>query len=330
MKQRFHLTNLFLLCILVGVGCSPQLKMNGFVKQNFYVGHDAKDTIIEQYSPAFLIHEHQVPHNRIGKPEAKIDEKGDTKIYVNPDKPVMFFEKRNFKTLKGEYTNLIYRVHFQKVPFRMIPFYLTAGKNVGILVIITLDSKNNPILITTVGTCGCYAATVPTTQLPEDAFPDAWEINQPLIKYGEQLPPVIDYNTTANPRLLITIRPDVHRVMNISIIDNDKIKETDNHIGIQAPLMPIQYLNKIPVNGTVVSFYHEDGLLEGFVKGAVKPWETLLMSWISLDLFVGTDKIYGPAEKGNNRFYTSLKPWNRNTSDLNRFTNFLQYWGWKL
>jgi len=54
------------------------------------------------------------------------------------------------------------------------------------------------------------------------------------------------------------------------------------------------------------------------------------MSWMALDLFVGTDKIYDPNGQSQNQFYTSLKPWNRNKSDMNHFARFLEFRGWKL
>jgi hypothetical protein len=79
-----------------------------------------------------------------------------------------------------------------------------------------------------------------------------------------------------------------------------------------------------------VSFYHREGVAKGHVKGAFKPLETLFMGLISLDFFVGTDKVYGDPRKWDNPFYTSLKPWRRSDSDMWDFAGFLRYWGWKL
>ena len=31
-----------------------------------------------------------------------------------------------------------------------------------------------------------------------------------------------------------------------------------------------------------------------------------------------------------NHLYTSLKPWNRNESDMWNFARFLEFWGWRL
>ncbi|MEN8262496.1 MAG: hypothetical protein ABFR82_03450 [Nitrospirota bacterium] len=87
---------------------------------------------------------------------------------------------------------------------------------------------------------------------------------------------------------------------------------------------------KIPINGTTTSFYHEDGPLKGHVKDSVKIWESLFLGLISMDLYVGADKAYEDTGETGNPFYTSLKPWNRNASDMWHFRKFLEFWGWKL
>ena len=53
-------------------------------------------------------------------------------------------------------------------------------------------------------------------------------------------------------------------------------------------------LKTLPLgDGTFTSFYYERWPLTGHVKGAIKPWESLLLSLVSLDFFVGMDKEYG-------------------------------------
>jgi hypothetical protein len=62
----------------------------------------------------------------------------------------------------------------------------------------------------------------------------------------------------------------------------------------------------------------------------VKLWESLFLSLISMDMFVGADKVYADPRETGNPFYTSLKFWNRNSSDMWNFPGFLQFWGWRL
>jgi len=275
------------------------------------------------------IHNYGASYNRIGEPSARHDDRGNEQVYIDNGNPIIFFLKNTFTTPKGHYTNLIYRVHFPKVPFRLIPFYLTAGKNVGLIVVITLDSQQRPVLVTTVHTCGCYLVIVPTSFLPRDALPVKWR-EKPIRAYGENLPRVLDYSKIRDSKLLIHLRPGVHRVMNLEIIAKDKLQDSRQFNVIYADLKPARELEKIPIDGGTTSFYHQKGLLKGYVKGSVKPLESIFLSLLSLDFFVGTDKVYADPQEYGNPFYTSLKPWNRNASDMWDFAAFLKFWGWRL
>jgi hypothetical protein len=294
-----------------------------------YFAMDTEDSLVSKYAPVFLPHDYRNTYNRIGRPSASYDAQGRERVYVDPAYPIIYYMKQDFITGKSQYTNLIYRVHFPKVPFRLIPFYLTAGKNVGIMVVVTLDSEQRPVLVSTVGTCGCYLAIVPTNYLPQDALPKGWT-GEPLKVYGEWLPALLDYSEEELPRLLVYLRPGVHRIMDLDIISASDLLNRGALRTIQTPLVSMSELEKIPLNGETTSFYYDAGVLRGHVKGSGKPWETLFLGLISLDFFVGTDKVYADNERYGNPFYTSLKPWNRKVSDMSNFANFLEFWGWRL
>lgn len=315
--------------LMILSGCAHHKKIPVEKTKTVYQGQGMEENLIFQQAPLFLVHDNTLTYNRIGRPSAKYDHQGNEKIYVDTDHPTIYYLKRQFATPKGRYTNLIYRVHFPKVPFSLIPFYLTAGKNVGLLVIITLDSAKRPVLVTTVGTCGCYLAIVPTSFLPGDALPDKWQ-DKPLNIYGEILPARLSYANRNTSKLLIHIRPGVHRVMDLEVVDEKNIKTSRFLTIIPAPLKPIQELEQIPLDSTSTSFYYDTGVLKGHVKGSIKPWESIFLSLLSLDFFVGTDKVYGDSKETGNPFYTSLKPWNRNASSMWDFEAFLKFWGWGL
>ena len=99
---------------------------------------------------------------------------------------------------------------------------------------------------------------------------------------------------------------------------------------IDTPLRPMEDLQSIPLGDSTISFFEKDGSRTGYVKGSYKPFERLLMSWWSFDLRVGEDKAYWPKEKTGAIFYTSLKYWAREDSDMRNFPRFLKYWGWNL
>jgi hypothetical protein len=326
-NSRFYILPLIVLFFVFG--CAHHKKLPVEHSLTIYAAQDDSDSLLIRYAPLFLAYDFQKAYNRIGKPEARKNEDGKINIFVNPEKPVIYTLERAFSTSRGSYTNLIYRVHFPKVPFSLIPFNLTMGNNVGLMVVITLDHQQNPLLVSTVHTCGCYLAIVPSTFLPKSALPECWK-EEPLDVYGEVLPKVLDFKEKENSRLLVHLRPQVHRVMNLEIVDGQKIKASPNFMIIPTPLAPVEKLEKLAANGDSIGFFYDAGILKGHVRGSVKPWETMFLSLISLDLFVGADKAYDDPQKTENPFYTSLKPWNRNKSNMWHFADFLEFWGWGL
>jgi hypothetical protein len=295
----------FLIALAITVsGCAHHQKLPPEKVHTIYLADGEDGEVLNRYAPVFLAYDYQRDYNRIGRPAARFDEKGEEVIYVDATKPAIFYLEQEFSTEHGKYTNLVYRVHFPKVPFSIIPFNLTSGNNVGVIVVITLDSQQRPVLVTTVGTCGCYVAIVPTTYLPLDDFPEDWKD--------------------------VHLRPEVHRIMDLEIVDLAELSQPGRFFAIQAPLEPVSDLERIPLDGETTSFYYDYGPQKGHVKRSMKFWETMLLSLISWDFFVGTDKVYGDNDRYENPFYTSLKPWNRKASDMSDFAGFLQFWGWKL
>ena len=323
---------IFLIALAITVsGCAHHQKLPTEKVHTIYKAAGEEGEILKRFAPVFLTYDYKEEYNRIGRPAARYDEKGEEIIYVDATEPVIFYLKQEFSTEHGKYTNLVYRIHFPKVPFSIVPFNLTSGNNVGVLVVITLDSRQRPVLITTVGTCGCYAVVVPTTYLPRDNLPEDrnWK-DMPLDVYGEQLPSILDYQGKEHPTLLVHLRPGVHRIMDLEIVDRADLSQPGRFFAIQTPLEPLSDLERIPLNGETTSFYYDYGPQKGHVKRSMKFWETILLSLISWDFFVGADKVYGENDRYENPFYTSLKPWNRKSSDMSDFAGFLQFWGWKL
>ena len=118
--------------------------------------------------------------------------------------------------------------------------------------------------------------------------------------------------------------------MDLDIVEMEDLLHPGSFSAIRAPLEPVSDLERIPLDGKTTSFYYDFGPQKGHVKRSMKIWETLLLSLVSWDFFVGMDKVYGENEEYENPFYTSLKPWNREVSDMSDFAGFLQFWGWRL
>ncbi|BHH82042.1 hypothetical protein LA52FAK_03310 [Desulforhopalus sp. 52FAK] len=250
----------------------------------------------------------------------------DIELQVNPRIASLYFEQDHFTTEKGTYTNRIYRLHFPEVPFGLCTLNITAGKNPGLLIIYTSDRYDRLVLITTVHTCGCYLAFFPTGDLAEDAFPDNWPQSIQTV-FGYKLPGIISSQTTSDKPYTFTIASETHRVIGVS---KAGIDHTDFTQIRPLRLHPMTQLSNLPYQSGAVSFFETDGPRAGYVKNNNKPLERLLISWWAFDWHVGEDKAYGRSDSSTTPFYTSLKFWQRDNSDMKDFPRFLSYWGWNL
>lgn len=306
-------------------GCAGQSTKAVREPQTVVVATETAPSPIAAHAPAFVLHGTEERYNRIGRVQA-LGSGRDTTVGIDPDEPVVYADTRPFETERGTYTNLVYRVHFSDLPFSLIPFHLGAGKHVGVLVVLTMDTHQQVLLVTLAQTCGCYAVTIPTRSLPVDRYPDDWPAG-PLRVYGERLPALLP-SIGRDERLHVVIRGEVHRVMDLQVGLKSAATAEQVH---PAALLPLAALKQLPLtDGGRTSWYYTEWPLAGHVKGAIKPWETLLLSLVSLDLFVGMDKEYGDTAESGNPFYTSLLPWNRTASDMNDFAAYLRFNGWKL
>jgi hypothetical protein len=294
----------------------------------YIVGQD--DGWFSAHSPVFLIEESGKSYNLIGTPTAVPDEEGGERIYVDSALPTIYTLRQSFDTESGVYTNLYYRVHFEKSPFSIIPFNVSAGQNTGLIVVVTLNQGGEPLLYTTVHTCGCYHAFVPTSFLPDKAFPPGWSREGQRV-YGEKLPGILRFlgGKTTGYRAVISLRRGSHRVKGFSLVAIQDIQE--RHLLQSSSTLPMEALESLPMeDGSTTSFFEEDGPRKDYVKGSHKPWEKLFISWWVLDWRVGEDKIFRPDRLTDTIFYTSMKFWDRNESDMEDFVTFLRFWGWGL
>jgi hypothetical protein len=287
------------------------------------------DSLLSRYAPVFVVENPSALHNLIGTPTATLAENGEEQILVDPWRATVYSEMRQFATSKGAYTNLIYRVHFPEIPGGLLPYYLGKGKNVGLIVVVTLDSDNKPILYTTVHTCGCYLAFVPTSNLPAAALPDGWDKGRQTV-HSESLPGILnlEINNSKPSRLMILLRDATHRVKDIWLEPEGTLSD---YRRIKAEVAPLASLEVLPLKeGGTTSFYETEGPRMGYVKESQKSRERLLMSWWAFDWRIGEDKKLGNGKKDGIQFYTSLKPWARDASDMRDFATFLHHWKWNL
>lgn len=282
-------------------------------------------SLLAKHAPIFILEDTQNSYNKIGTPAVRKKRNGEAEVFIDPHRPTIYSMEQKFSTKDGEYTNLIFRIHFERTPYR----HLTAGKNVGIIVLITLNQQNKPLLLTTVHTCGCYLAIIPTSNLSNQSYPENWSrLSQNI--YGERLPGLIEIKQPDETqyKFVFRIRGETHRIMHLELVPGQNISSYPNFV--TAPLKPMGDLRNLPLGDEEVSFFETEGQRKGYVRNSHKPFERLLMSWWTMDWRIGEDKDLGPSEKTGTTFYTSLKFWAWKKSDLWNFANFLEYWGWAL
>ena len=287
------------------------------------------DTLQSQHAPVFVIENPGASHNLIGTPSAEITTGDKEIIYTDPSMATVYTEERPFSTPKGNYTNLIYRVHFESIPGGFLPYYLGKGKNVGLIVVVTLNEAHEPVLYTTVHTCGCYLAFVPTSHLPGDSFPDGWKRTRQTV-HAENLPGHLAHKEASPQRekTMILLRNDTHRVKDIWRVPASSLLD---YRSVHAQRHPLSALESLPLKqGATTSFYETSGPRTGYVKESYKSRERLFMSWWAFDWRIGEDKVFGRNKEDGIQFYTSLKPWARDASDMRDFPTFLHHWGWML
>jgi hypothetical protein len=324
---RFLQAGWLLLLVLPCISCSIVSRSEPGREELFSAALTADNTIAALV-PIFLIQEADKTYNRIGMPKVRLDADGRLVVYVDPSQAALFVGEQDFSTTRGQYRNLIFRVHFEKIPFSLSEFHLGAGNNPGLIVVLTLNSANEVVLVTTVHTCGCYLAFIPTDSLPPAARPTHWPEQSQRV-YGKTLPAVIGAPQLGeNSRVLIVIEGGSHRASDVQLVNLKNIMA-------QYPLnemktVPMESLWALPLADQRISFFELSGRRKGYVKNNAKPLERLLMSWWTFDWYIGEDKAYGNSEDTGALFYTSLKFWRRKESDMWHFGDFLKFWGWRL
>ena len=161
------------------------------------------------------MHTHRTPRSAFAtaQPSARLADDGNEDIYIDPEKPVYYTQVREWDSPKGHYTNLIYRVHFEMSKGNSKSTNGGKGYNVGMMAVVTLDSKGKPVLVNAVHTCGCFHTILPTSYLPADDLPEGWDVDHHTV-YKEKLPGMLrfpdDYDGSVRP--VIFLRDGSHRV----------------------------------------------------------------------------------------------------------------------
>lgn len=276
-------------------------------------------------APVFVVDEGERSFNRIGTPEIR-REKDRDRVRVNPEVPALFGEVRRDRIGSTDVLHLVFRVHFERLPFKASVFF-ERHRNVGVLTIVTVrEADLAPALLTTAYTCGCYRALLPTDRLESSALPPRWPAGTRRV-FGRDLPAIVRAPARGESRFVVHLASKTHRVRDI-----ETLPQAPAGAGMDLPLRGIDELRRIPIEGTdgeVGSFFYTRGFLKGHVRGAWSPIEGLTAGLLLLDPMLGMDKDLGDPGTTGTRFYTSLLPWRREASRLDRFEPLLRLLGFR-
>jgi hypothetical protein len=276
--------------------------------------------LLLRHAPAFVVRESENAVNRIGTPEIH-HESGRDRVLVNPAAPRIYVQVRRDRIGATPVLQLLYRVHFEAVPLASKVFF-EAHRNAGVLAIVTLtEHKRQPIFFSTVHTCGCFLALLPTDRLLREALPDNWPKNTKRVT-GKTLPAIVKYPKSAQTRLAVRLEPKTHRIEHIETTATmPKIPRT---VVALHSMKELHQLKVVGGGGRRGSFFYTSGPLRGYVRGAWSPIEGLTLGALLLDPMLGSDKDFGDPEITSTRFYTSIWPWEREISRLDRMGVLLE------
>ncbi|MEO8191706.1 MAG: hypothetical protein ABI682_15340 [Acidobacteriota bacterium] len=279
--------------------------------------------LLRCFAPVFVVEEGNRSFNRIGTP-ALYRTGGRDRARIDTETPAVFTEARRDAIGGTRVLHLVYRVHFEKLAFKPSVFF-ERHRNVGVLAIVTLrEADSAPILLTTVYTCGCYRIILATDLLDDAALPPGWRRGKRSA--GHDLPARLTAPRPGESRYVIRLTSKAHRLAGVETSPVSAGAE-ESSARTPLPLREMKDLHRLPVEGTTAeigSFFYTRGWKRGHVRGAWSPIEGVTAGLLLLDPMLGMDKEFGDPEETGTRFYTSLLPWRRDASRLDRYEPLLR------
>ncbi len=286
------------------------------------------EVLLRCFAPVVIAAGVENSYNRIGSLVLERGALGGLSVRVDADHPTLYTEVRP-DIVGGEMVlQLVYRMHFEKIPLRLSHFFFEAHRNAGLLVVVTLDVRSfEPLFVTVVHSCGCYAAVLPTENVARAALPTDRPLDVIRV-YGVTLPSILAL-PSPDARPILGLQPESHRITEVAFAS-----ELPEGRAIPLELRPMSELRDMPVaggdDGARASVFHDSWPARGHLRGAWNPLEGLtIFGIVALDPMVGMDKDFGDPEQTGTEFYTMLTPWKQSESRLDRFDRLLRLLGFR-
>jgi hypothetical protein len=283
--------------------------------------------LLRCFAPVVIAKGTEGLHNRIGAPELSRNWLGRLNARVDVNRAVLYTEVLRDSSAGRTLLHLVYRMQFPSIPLRLSRHFFEAHRNPGLLLVVTLDAeRREPLFVTTVHTCGCYRALIPTTKLSDERLPVGWP--QKLEVHGYTLPARVDPPVAGTQTVVLTLAPDRHRVEDLRV---EALPIEPDGQRLDVALAPLDELRFLPIAGESghASLFYGAGPLRGHVRGAWNPFEGLTLGLITLDPTVGMDKDFGDPARTGTPFYTMLRFWKHDASRLDRFEPLLEELGFR-
>lgn len=277
--------------------------------------------LLRCFAPVFVVEEGDRSSNRIGTP-ALYRTGGRDRARIDTGTPAVFAEARRDVIGGTKVLHLVYRIHFEKLAFKASVFF-ERHRNVGVLAIVTLrDEDSAPLLLTTVYTCGCYRIVLATDLLDDAALPPGRLEGK--TSAGRDLPARLEAPRPGESQYVIRLTSKAHRLAGV---ETTPAVDRGGPEATPLPIREVKDLRRLPVEGApgeTGSFFYTRGWKRGHVRGAWSPLEGVTAGLLLLDPMLGMDKELGEPEETGTRFYTSLLPWRRDASRLDRYEPLLR------
>jgi len=229
-------------------------------------------TIVQQtsedapYDPSF---------DKIGRPAVRRDSRGRIESYVDPAQPAIFTHVTRAMMAGEWHTQLNYQVWYPEHP-PLGRFDPEAGHTEGVMVRLTLDLHNRPLLAETAFACGCFHRIFPVEALEKEATETHGRVVSGRSALATDrtlaIDPVVSQSMgvfdPANPHPRVYVYGGKHFACAVEF--GGPMPSESRSEGIA--LADAAELERLPLGDGFASFFRADGL----VRGAERPESTMM------------------------------------------------------
>ncbi len=229
--------------------------------------------IVQQVDPAA---EYSTDVDRIGAPSVRITPRGQIEAWVDPSKPVVLARVSRSRIGQAWHKQLNYSIWYPEHP-PMKSGDPEAGHTEGVLLRLTLDEAQRPILAETCFACGCFHRVFPVEALERAATEQFGRIESGRSPLGRKQPFQVDaiipqsmgHFTPESPHPVMFVYSGKHFAGAVEFGGYHGVPgET-----VEYTIAPEASIEALPLGaGIAASFFARDGL----VRGADRPEATML------------------------------------------------------